>query len=55
MMPLNTMIPLTDKELEECGLGAKFKGFALWDEDGFLVTVHMHKKAIEKLIPKEEP
>jgi hypothetical protein len=37
--------PLTDEEFAATGLDESFKGFAFWNDDGFLVTLCVHKDA----------
>jgi hypothetical protein len=46
------MTPLTDKEFAESGLAECWRGFAFWGEEGYLVTVAMHKGVLDKLKPE---
>jgi len=46
-----SLTPLTDREFAESGLAECWRGFAFWDAEGYLVTVVMHKAALDKLKP----
>jgi hypothetical protein len=48
---MNELIPLTDEEFEECGLDECWRGFAYWDEEGYLVTISCHQGILEQLKP----
>jgi len=45
--------PLTDDEFAATGLDESFKGFAFWNDDGFLVTLCVHKDT--PLVPARRP
>lgn len=47
--------PLSDQEFEESGLPESFRGFTFWDEEGYLLTIACHKKALEGLKPFPSP
>jgi hypothetical protein len=44
---------LTPEEFNETGLHESFRDHSYWNEDGYLVTVAMHKAAIDNLKPND--
>jgi hypothetical protein len=48
------LTPLTDVEFKAEQLPESFRGFAFWDEEGYLITIHCHAEALKQLMPRHE-
>jgi hypothetical protein len=43
--------PLTDEEFRIHRIPEDYRGFAYWDEEGYLITLHCHKAVLDSLKP----